>query len=151
LTPDQASVQAKSMVTFLEIGGQHITELVADTTYNGSTLEFKATAQEGVRQLDAGGTVIFHPDHQEIHLPSLALRSEQLVWRTPEGGRAAVRYSKDRVEIQELELMNGNQRIRADGVLGSMTEPLAVHVENVDVADIDSLFLGNQRLAGRLN
>ena len=151
LTPQQASVQAKSMVTFLEIGGQRITELVADTTYDGSKLDFNATAQEGVRQLDAGGTVIFHPDHQEIHLPRLALRSEQLTWRTPEAGRASVRYSKDRVEIHDLELMNGDQRIRADGILGSATEPLEVHVENVDVADIDRLLLGDQRLAGRLN
>jgi autotransporter translocation and assembly factor TamB len=151
LTPKQASVQAKSMVTFLEIGGQHITELMADTTYDGSKLDFNATAQEGVRQLDAGGTVIFHPDHQEIHLPRLALRSEQLIWRTPDTGQAAVRYSKDRIEIQKLELINGNQRLTADGVVGSATEPLLVHVENVDVAEIDRLLLGDQRLAGRLN
>ncbi|HEX5110917.1 MAG TPA: translocation/assembly module TamB domain-containing protein [Vicinamibacterales bacterium] len=151
LTPKQASVQAKSMVTFLEIGGQHITELTADTTYDGSKLDFDATAREGIRQLDAGGTVVFHPDHQEIHLPRLALRSEKLIWRTPDTGQAAVRYSKDRIEIQKLELMNGNQRLTADGVVGSATEPLQVHVENVDVAEIDQLLLGDQRLAGRLN
>ena len=36
-------------------------------------LEFETTVQERTRELAATGSVIFHPDHQELHLPKLAL------------------------------------------------------------------------------
>ncbi len=39
-----------------------------------SRLDFKAVAQEGLRELAAGGWVVLHPDHQEVHLGDLALR-----------------------------------------------------------------------------
>jgi autotransporter translocation and assembly factor TamB len=151
LTPAEASVKAKSMATFVEVGGQKITELAADVTYAGSRLQFDATAQEGVRELRAGGTAIFHTDHQEIHLPTLVLKSEKIEWSTPAGSETAVRYSKDRIAIDGLVLANGNQRISADGVLGAQEEPLRVRIENVDVAEVDRLLLGDQRLGGRFN
>ena len=151
LTFADATVKASNMVTFLEVSGQKITELAADVTYARSTLEFDATAQEGMRELEAAGSVIFHPDRQEIVLPKLALRVEDIEWRTPAGAETRVQYSKERVAIERLELVNAEQRIRADGVLGSEREPLRVRAENVDVAQIDRLLLGDQRLAGRLS
>ena len=92
LKPADAVVRASNMATFIEVGGQKITELSADVTYEGSKLGFDATAKEGVRELAAKGTVVFHPDHQEVHLPSLALRAEQVEWRTPPGAEARVQY-----------------------------------------------------------
>jgi autotransporter translocation and assembly factor TamB len=148
---DRASVRAKSMVTFLEIGGQRVTELTATTTFSQSTLEFEATAQEGQRELDAAGTVVFHTDHQEIHLPRLALRAEGLEWRTPMGSDATIRYAKDRIGIGNLQLVNANQRLVADGVLGSPDEALEVTIENVDVGQVDRLLLGDERIRGSLS
>ena len=151
LTPAEARVQASTMATFLEVAGQRITELSTDVTYTQSRLEFMATAQEGPRELDAGGSVIFHPDHQEIHLPNLALRTEGIEWRTPAGSDAVVQYAGDRIAIGNIELVNGDQRLTADGVIGSTTEPLQVRLENVDVAQVDRLLLGDQRIAGRFS
>jgi hypothetical protein len=151
LTPAQAAIQAKSMVTFLEVGGQKITELTADTTYSQSMLEFNATAQEGMRELTAGGAATFHPDHQEVHLNNLALKAEQIQWQTVPGTETTVRYGNNRIEIDNLRLTSGDQRIEADGVIGSATETLKVQAVNVDVAQLDQLALGQQRLAGRLN
>ena len=151
LTPAQAAIQAKSMATFLEVGGQKITELTADTTYSESMLEFNATAQEGMRQLTAGGAATFHPDHQEVHLNNLALKAEQIQWQTVPGTETTVRYGNNRIEIDNLRLTSGDQRIEADGVIGSPTETLKVQAVNVDVAQLDQLALGQQRLAGRLN
>jgi autotransporter translocation and assembly factor TamB len=150
LMPAQAIVTASNMATFLEIAGQKITELTADVTYQQSKLDFEARAQEGVRQLEAGGSVIFHPDHQEIVLPALALRSEMIEWRTPANVEPArVQYSKDRIAVEHLVLTNADQKIEADGVFGSNTEPLHVRAENVDVAQVDALFLGDQRIGGK--
>ena len=151
LTPADATVKAKSMATFLEVGGQKITELAADVTYTQSKLDFDATAQEGVRQLEAAGSVIFHPDHQEIHLPNLALRSEQIEWRTAPGSEAAVQYTKDRVAVENVQLVNGDQRISADGVLGSTTRAAASADRERRCGAARSLLLGDQRLAGRLS
>jgi hypothetical protein len=146
---DRARVEANSTATFLEIGGQKINELAVDTRYSQSRLDFKGTAKEGVRQLAAGGWVVIHPDHHEIHIGDLALRSEQIEWRTPAGTSASVQYSQDRIEVENLQLVNGEQRISADGVIAGADSALRVHADNVDVAQLDTLLLGDGRLAGR--
>lgn len=150
LTPEAATIQAKSMATFLEIGGQRVNELTADTTYTQHQLDFDATAQQGVRQLTAGGTAIFHPDHREIHVKNVALQAEQIRWESEPGTEARIQYATDRLAVENVRLTSGNQRIVANGVVGSATEPLRVQAENVDVAQLDQLVLGDQRLAGRL-
>ena len=150
LDVERARIEASSSATFLEIAGQRINTLTADTTYSQSNLDFKAVAQEGRRELAAGGSVILHPDHQEIHVNDLALRSEQIEWRTPPGVSAAIRYAGDRIEVKNLELMNADQHIAASGVIGSNREALRVRVQNVDVAQLDTLLFGDGRLAGRL-
>ena len=149
LQPEKARVQANSTATFLEISGQKINEVTADTTYSQSRLEFKGVAKEGARELTAGGSLLLHPDHQEIHVDTLALRSEQIEWRTPEGASAVVRYGSNRVEVKNLQLVNADQRIAADGVIAGVDSTLQVHAENVDVAQLDTLLLGDNRVAGR--
>jgi autotransporter translocation and assembly factor TamB len=158
LTPAETRVQASSTVTFLEVGGQTINQLTADTTYvpapanqgqDAARVDFKAVAQQGVRQLAAGGSVVLHPDHQEVHVADLALRAEQIEWRTEPGSEATIRYGGDRIQVRNMQLVNGDQRIHAEGVVGSTTETLQVRAENVDVAQMDTLLLGDGRLAGR--
>jgi hypothetical protein len=153
LTPERATVEAKSEATFLEVGGQRINELTADTTYSqASGLTFNAQATQGMRQLAAAGNAIFHPDHREVRLESLSLRTEQIVWQTdPAAGGATVRYGADRLGIENLQLVSGDQRIEAEGTLGAAAEGLNVHAENVDVAQLDQLALDNRQLAGRLS
>jgi autotransporter translocation and assembly factor TamB len=151
LTPAQAAIEADTHATFLEIGGQRITDLTAKTTYNGKQLEFDAVAQEGVRELGAAGSVIFHPDHQELHLGDLALRTEGIEWRSAPGTDTAIQYGEGRIEIENLRLINADQRIEAAGAIGSSTESLKVQLQNVDVAQIDQLLLTNRDIGGRLN
>ena len=150
LTPEAAKVEASGTATFLEVAGQSIRQLTADMTYSQSALEFNAVAQEGMRQLAANGTVMLHPDHQEIHLGDMTLRAEQIEWRTAPASGAAIRYGRDRIAVEHLRLVSGDQRIDADGVLGSPDEVLRVRAENVDVAQLDTLLLGDERFAGRL-
>jgi autotransporter translocation and assembly factor TamB len=151
LEPQRATIEAKSTATFLEIGGQSIRQLTADTTFDGSKLAFSMTAQEGVRELAAEGSAVFHPDHQEIHLANVALRAEQIEWRTAAGTETSIRYGKERIGIEGLQLVSGDQRIDANGSLGSAGDALRLRAENVDVSQLDRLLLGDQRLAGRLD
>ena len=77
--------------------GQKMRELTADTTYSQSKLEFNAVAQEGVRQLAAEGSAVFHPDHQEIHLgdAGAARRADRVAHRARHGGRDSLRRQPD--------------------------------------------------------
>jgi translocation and assembly module TamB len=45
--------------------------------------------------------------------------------------------------------MNGDQHITAGGVIAGADSAMKVHAENVDVAQLDTLLLGDGRLAGR--
>jgi hypothetical protein len=149
LQMEKARIQADSRATFLEVAGQKVNTLIANTTYSQSRLDFKAVAQEGRRELAAGGYLLIHPDHQEVHIGDLGLRSEQIQWSTPPGTSATVRYGNNRIEIENLQLVNADQRITAQGVIASDSDALKVHAENVDVAQLDTLLLGDGRLAGR--
>ena len=151
LTPEHAAIQAKSEATFVEIAGQEINELTADTTYSDGRLEFNASAQEGMRQLAAQGVAVLHPDHQEIHVSNLVLQADQVEWRTAPGTDASILYGSDRLGIEHVSLVSGDQRIEADGVIGSPTEVLRVRAQNVDVSQLDQLLLTNQEIAGRLD
>src|SRR5204863_1908882 len=79
LTLADATVHAKTNATFLQVAGQQVNTLVADTTYTDQKLDFNATAQQGKRQLTADGSAILHTDHREVHLGSLALQTEKIV------------------------------------------------------------------------
>ncbi|MGH9256027.1 MAG: translocation/assembly module TamB domain-containing protein [Vicinamibacterales bacterium] len=151
LSLKKATITALSTATLLEVAGRHVRQLAADTTYARSQLEFNAVAQEGERELAAAGSAVLHPDHQDVHLGHMVLRSGKVEWRTVPGSTAAVRFGGDRVEIRNLQLASGDQRVDADGVIGSPTEELRVRAEQVDVAELDELMLGAQRFAGRLN
>lgn len=150
LTPEAATIQAKTMATFLDIAGQKVNALTADTTYRQHQLDFDATAQEGVRRLTAAGSALFHPDHHEVHVRNVALQAEQIRWESEPGAEARIQYATDRLAVENVRLSSGDQHIVANGVVGSTTEPLRVQAENVDVAQLDQLLLGDQRLAGRL-
>jgi len=151
LKPADAIVHAKTNATFLKVGGQEVNELTADTTYTQQKLEFDATAKQGVRQLTAAGSALLHTDHREVHVGSLALQSENVVWKTDPASHPTIQYGNNRVVIDDIKLVNADQRIEAQGAIGSADETLHVKAENVDVAQLDALALGDQRLAGRLN
>jgi len=151
LTLADATIHAKTNATFVQVAGQQVNELVADTTYSQSKLDFNAVAKQGVRQLAADGSVMVHPDHREIHVGNLALQAEQIVWRTDPASHPTIQYGNNRVVVDDIRLVNADQLIEARGSVGSPSDMLHVQTRNVDVAQLDALMLGDQRLSGRLN
>ena len=127
-----ATEQALTTGTFVQLAGQTINGKYADTTYRDSKLYFSVDAQQLQRMVEVGGEVVFHPDHQEIHLPAITLRSQQIEWRSAAGSAAAIQYSKGQINVKELRLENGDQRIVAEGTLGEPADqPLRIQAENV--------------------
>jgi hypothetical protein len=146
-----ATVHAKTEATFLQVAGQQINSLTADTTFTQQKLDFNAVARQGRRQLSANGSAVLHTDHREVHVGSLALETENIVWKTDPASHPTIQYANNRVVVDGIALVNADQRIEAQGAIGSPSDTLRVKADNVDVAQLDALMLGDQRLAGRLN
>jgi len=155
LTPADATVQATATANFVKAGGLQLNSVEATTTYVRKTLEFAATLQQEARELDASGEVIFHPDHQEIHLPELAIRTAGQEWRSAPGVEAAVQYGGGKLSIENVRLVNGAQRLNVDGTLPLEGEEgagaLKVNAENIDLAGLERLLLQDRGLSGQLN
>ncbi len=93
-----ATAHALTTATFVQVAGQRINGMYVDSTYRDSKLHFSIDAQQVQRQAEIAGEVVFHPDHQEIHLPAITLRSQQNEWHTRDrlGRRHRVRQGSDR-------------------------------------------------------
>src|SRR4029079_9349771 len=88
LSFDHAQVKAQTSATFVKLGAVEINEIDATTTYADKTLQFQTHVAQGpsggqaegaaggsssgTREVDATGSVIFPPDHQELHPPPAA-------------------------------------------------------------------------------
>jgi autotransporter translocation and assembly factor TamB len=150
LTMADADVTANTHATFVTVSGQNINEFEAKTTYHQKSLEFDATAKQPQRSLAANGSLLIHPDHHEIHLKSLGLTSQGVQWQTAPNSEAAIQYFPDAIEVKNLELVNGDQKISAEGTFGRPGDALKVALNNIDVASVDALLLRPPQLSGRL-
>ncbi|MBI2834017.1 MAG: hypothetical protein HYX76_06280, partial [Acidobacteria bacterium] len=154
LRPDALVLTAQTKATFVRTAGREINEVTATTTYRDKQLEFSGHLHEGPRELDASGTILFHPDHQELHLRRLALSTEGVTWTMAPSAEAAVQYGPDRLVFKNVRLTNGNQVISVDGGVGmkpGSTGTLDVKAAGVDLAELDRLMLGNQQMTGTLD
>jgi hypothetical protein len=146
--PD-AQVSATSHGTFVTIAGQNINDLTAKTDYANKQLTFDATATQPQRSLNAVGSLLIHPDHQEVHLQTLSLQTQGLTWQVAPGAQPAIRYANDAIAVKDLRLVSGNQQIAADGTFGHPGDALKVTLDNVDLASVDTLLLRPPQFTGR--
>jgi autotransporter translocation and assembly factor TamB len=148
---ERASVKADTNATFVTIGGQNINELSATTTYGNKTVNFDATARQPQRSANAAGSIVLHPDHQEVHLTALTLTAGRQQWTAPSGNTATVNYAADTITVDSLRLSNGAQQIEAGGRFGHPGEALEVSLKNIDLAGVDALLLRPPQFSGTLD
>jgi hypothetical protein len=150
----KAHVQATTEGTFVKVGGMELNAVTATTTYDQRRLDFTTNVKEKTRELDAKGQVILHPDHQEIHLPELSLRTQGVEWRTAPGSEATVNYAGSRVQLQGVRLVSGDQSLDLSGGIAIGTEPstdvVEVQARNVDLQQLQTLALQDLGLSGRI-
>ena len=151
----QAKVEATTNGQFIKAGGLEITQLTATTRYADKTVQFTTNIKEKTRELDASGSVILHPDHQEVHLPALALRTQGVEWRSADKTEATIKYGNDRIQIENLALVSADQTLNVDGTIAlegeAPTAVLKVQAQNVDLDQLEALLLQDRGLAGRLS
>ncbi len=154
---EQGKVQAETTATFVTIADQRFPRLTAKTEYEKNELQFDITVEEQRRSAGLGGRVLFHPDHNELHLRALDLAVGQTQWTLPQGQEAIAKYSQDSVTLENFILQRGAQVVSAAGTVAiggssaNLTNNLTLKLENVQVQDINELLLGNRSLAGVLN
>jgi autotransporter translocation and assembly factor TamB len=155
LTLADAKVETDLAANFVKVAGLEIKEAKAKATYAQKQLDFSTTLKQEARELTATGDVIFHPDHQEIHLPELAIRTAGQEWRNAPGAATALQYGGDKLKIVDLKLVSGDQTLAVDGEVAlkgdepSVTS-MKVNASNVDLAQAEKLFLQDRGLSGRL-
>ncbi len=151
-----ARVEAATEAEFVQVAGVELNRISAKTTYAQKRLDFTARFREQTREVDTTGNVIFHPDHQEIHLPQFGVKTEGVEWRMAPGGDPAIQYRTGEVEIRNVVLTSTDQSIAVDGTLslGRGSQPasgkLSVQAKNVDLAQAERLLLQNRGLGGKL-
>ncbi len=157
LTFADARVEATTEATLVKVGSMEINAVEATTTYRQKHLDFSTSLKEKTRELEARGELILHPDHQEVHLPELAVRTQGVEWKTAPDSRAAIQYGGDRIEVDDLKLVSGAQSLDVSGSLGTGAaaapdaKGLAVTAKNVDLQQLETLALTNRGLTGTLN
>ena len=144
------AAEADTSATFVTIAGQNINALKARTTYAEKTVTFEATATQPQRSLDAGGSLVLHPDHQEVHLTALNLAAGQQHWTMASGSQPTVNYASDAITVENLRLRNADQEIAAEGRFGGGGDGLKVSLTNIDLAGVDALLLRQPQFSGRL-
>ena len=167
----RSRVQAESTGTFVQLGTVQINTLTATTTYVDKKLDFQAHMAQspsggqaekaagqtaaGSRELDASGSIVFHPDHQELHLPSLSLRTQGVEWKTAAGTEPTVKYGNNKIEVLGVKLVNADQTLDVDGSFSLGDNPeigaIEIHAKNVDIAQLEKLTLQNRGFSGRLD
>ena len=150
-----ARVQAATEATFVKAGGAELNSVNATTTYDQKTLDFSTNIKEKTRELDATGQLILHPDHQEIHLPTLAVRAEGIEWRMAPGSEATIKYGAERIELEAVRLVSADQSLEVNGTLAVGTATPAgaieVHARNLDLQQLETLMLQDRGFGGKLN
>ncbi len=123
----RAGIDADSSATFAKVAGQEIDELTAKTSYQDRRLTFDGSAKQPNRSLDATGSLLLHPDHQEIHLEHLELSTANQRWTLPQGDQATVNYAHDGVSVDRLRLVS---RRRAAAEAAAVYRPIERDGEN---------------------
>ncbi len=151
LNAADATVTANTHATFVTLGGQNINDLQARTEYRQRNVDFDVTAKQPQRTLAVAGGLLLHPDHQEVHLKSLALQSQNVSWKLASGVEPAIQYGGGAVAVKNLRLVSGDQQITVEGAFGKPGDSLDVALKNIDVANVDAVLLRPPQLAGRLD
>jgi autotransporter translocation and assembly factor TamB len=152
-----ARIQADTHGTFMTIAGTNFPRVSAETTYQSHQLDFTSLFDQDTRSLGLGGSVLFQPDHNEVHLRALNLTVGQVQWGLAAGREATAHYTPDSITIDTLTLQRGTQSITARGTVAvgaassHLPNNLSVRFDGVQLQDINQLLLSQRQMTGLLN
>lgn len=147
----QTSVTADTNATFVDMPGLQINELTAKTDYHDKSVDFTVNAKQPQRSLAMGGSLILHPDHNEVHLTAFDFQTQGMRWQTGDGHSPAIQWGAGNVDVKDFSVTNGSQEIRAEGGIGKSGSNLSVYLKDVDLGVVDAFLVRPQQLWGTVN
>jgi hypothetical protein len=154
LDTQQATVTADTQATFVDVHGFEINEVTAKTEYKDRDIAYDVTAKQPMRQLASQGSLVVHPDHNEVHLTSFKLTSQGVSWQMIDGHRPAVQWGRDLVIVKDFALTDAamkQEQLLANGTFGKPGETLTVELKNFNLAALDAILLRPPQLTGAAN
>ncbi len=151
LDVQRTTVTADTSATFVNLPGLQVNELTAKTGYRDKHVEFDVTARQPQRGLTAAGSLLLHPDHDEVRLTSLDFQTPGMRWQTGPGHSPAIQWGGGDVNVKDFSLANGSQEIRVEGLFGRAGNRLTVNLKDVDLGVVDALLVRPRQLFGTVN
>jgi translocation and assembly module TamB len=149
------TVQTTSEATFVQLRNIELLRASGTATYAGNELAIDARFEETARTVGLAGLVTLEPKAQRITLRRLDVSTANAAWSTPAGREAQIDIDADRVTVKDLVLGQGAQELKVDGSLpfGAAVDGggLTLAIANVQLADINSLLLGERQVGGLIS
>ncbi len=131
-------------------------------TYEKREVTFNGTAIDDGRTMEAKGRALLQDGRQEVRLASASLSAAGITWRTRDNAEALIVHDGETVAVTGLQVVNGDQQVTADGVVGvkeGTPSTLKIQAENVDLAQAATLASAvdpkmkppDPRMAGKLS
>jgi autotransporter translocation and assembly factor TamB len=119
-----------------------IEKLSGDVTYEKREATFDATAIDDGRTMTAKGSASLQDGRQEVRLASASLSAAGITWKTRDNAEALIVNDGQTVAVTGLQVVNGEQHVTAEGVVGVKTgtpSTLKIQAENVDLSQAATL------------
>jgi translocation and assembly module TamB len=159
LDPARAHVKASATATLVEAGGRSLREVAVETDYADRRASFGVrVAETDERSADLGGQLTLRNPGVDLTLDRLTLTAPDAQWAL--GAPAHIAYDGSRVDVANLSLVSGQQKIDASGAVAigaagtqaiAADRPLRLRAERVDLAALDRLARTGRQLAGTLD
>jgi autotransporter translocation and assembly factor TamB len=143
-----ADVEIES--AFLTLRGYDLERLAVKSHYQAGQIDVNGRFEQKARAIELDGSLLFLPDHREVHLRQLTLAGPGSPWQLA-AGEAVIRYGEDRVSIERLTFTRDEERIEASGAF-AFSEPassdLRLHFRGLQVGDVYTMAFGTPVVTG---
>jgi autotransporter translocation and assembly factor TamB len=141
---------------FVEVSGQTLQRAVITAVLDGMQADVAAELEQPDRKVNVNARLIVDADDREVLLQRADLKGAGETWTLADGATARLRQVAGQINIENLQLVNGDQRLTITGTLpvevGATTaDALVVRAENVGVAGLSKIAIGQDRVSGRLD
>jgi autotransporter translocation and assembly factor TamB len=155
--PKNATGTVSMEGSFINVGDYDIVKANLDATYRGEEVDLTGKLEQQQRSIEFDTGVLLHTDHRELHVRQITLGGLGEPWRLLPSENAVVRYTPHEIEIRNVALTRGQERLEADGTVALdasadlQTAHLDVKATQINLGDVYQLTTGTPRIAGTLD
>jgi autotransporter translocation and assembly factor TamB len=152
-----ATFSSKGEGAFIKIKSVEITRFSGQASFAHNQIDLDADLADAARELKVAGQLALSSPNRALSVRTLSLTTAGETWTLPAGTTAVLRADATKIEVNDLTLAKGAQRVSADGAFAltpegtSSSAGLRLRFDQVQLADANRIVLGTRRLEGLLN